>query len=93
MQYRAVHGTAVLFLQNDTGFAKWGPTPERVAELTAAFRPSTRTTSSDHVPLVPDPAPKPTPSNQDNSHHDNNNNNNSGGGGASSSPRDKMATV
>uniref|UniRef100_A0A3Q1JUZ8 PCIF1 WW domain-containing protein n=1 Tax=Anabas testudineus TaxID=64144 RepID=A0A3Q1JUZ8_ANATE len=38
MYYRAVHGTAVLFLQNDAGFSKWGPTPERLAELTAAYR-------------------------------------------------------
>uniref|UniRef100_A0A8D3A0Y4 mRNA (2'-O-methyladenosine-N(6)-)-methyltransferase n=1 Tax=Scophthalmus maximus TaxID=52904 RepID=A0A8D3A0Y4_SCOMX len=35
MYYRAVHGTALLFLQNDAGFAKWAPTPERLAELTA----------------------------------------------------------
>uniref|UniRef100_A0A8C2WNW3 mRNA (2'-O-methyladenosine-N(6)-)-methyltransferase n=1 Tax=Cyclopterus lumpus TaxID=8103 RepID=A0A8C2WNW3_CYCLU len=40
MYYRAVHGTAVLFLQNDAGFAKWAPTPERLAELMAAYRPS-----------------------------------------------------
>uniref|UniRef100_A0A8C6L937 mRNA (2'-O-methyladenosine-N(6)-)-methyltransferase n=1 Tax=Nothobranchius furzeri TaxID=105023 RepID=A0A8C6L937_NOTFU len=38
MYYRAVHGTAVLFLQNDAGFAKWAPTPERLAELTTASR-------------------------------------------------------
>uniref|UniRef100_A0A7N6A401 PCIF1 WW domain-containing protein n=1 Tax=Anabas testudineus TaxID=64144 RepID=A0A7N6A401_ANATE len=46
MYYRAVHGTAVLFLQNDAGFSKWGPTPERLAELTAAYRPSSSRTSS-----------------------------------------------
>uniref|UniRef100_A0A8D0ABQ0 mRNA (2'-O-methyladenosine-N(6)-)-methyltransferase n=1 Tax=Sander lucioperca TaxID=283035 RepID=A0A8D0ABQ0_SANLU len=40
MYYRAVHGTAVLFLQNDAGFVKWAPTTERLAELTAAYRPS-----------------------------------------------------
>uniref|UniRef100_A0A4W6FHR9 mRNA (2'-O-methyladenosine-N(6)-)-methyltransferase n=1 Tax=Lates calcarifer TaxID=8187 RepID=A0A4W6FHR9_LATCA len=44
--YRAVHGTAVLFLQNDAGFAKWAPTPERLAELTAAYRPASSRTSS-----------------------------------------------
>uniref|UniRef100_A0A8C4GXW1 mRNA (2'-O-methyladenosine-N(6)-)-methyltransferase n=1 Tax=Dicentrarchus labrax TaxID=13489 RepID=A0A8C4GXW1_DICLA len=55
MYYRAVHGTAVLFLQNDAGFAKWAPTPERLAELTAAYRPS---------PPAPPPCPllaPPTP--------------------------------
>uniref|UniRef100_A0A671V4D8 mRNA (2'-O-methyladenosine-N(6)-)-methyltransferase n=1 Tax=Sparus aurata TaxID=8175 RepID=A0A671V4D8_SPAAU len=46
MYYRAVHGTAVLFLQNDAGFAKWAPTPERLAELTAAYRPSPSTPST-----------------------------------------------
>uniref|UniRef100_A0A3Q0S7H3 mRNA (2'-O-methyladenosine-N(6)-)-methyltransferase n=1 Tax=Amphilophus citrinellus TaxID=61819 RepID=A0A3Q0S7H3_AMPCI len=46
MYYRAVHGTAVLFLQNDAGFAKWAPTPERLAELMAAYRPSSSRTSS-----------------------------------------------
>uniref|UniRef100_A0A3B5MHG6 WW domain-containing protein n=1 Tax=Xiphophorus couchianus TaxID=32473 RepID=A0A3B5MHG6_9TELE len=46
MYYRAVHGTAVLFLQNDAGFGKWAPTPERLAELTAAYRPSLSRTSS-----------------------------------------------
>uniref|UniRef100_A0A665X9V6 mRNA (2'-O-methyladenosine-N(6)-)-methyltransferase n=1 Tax=Echeneis naucrates TaxID=173247 RepID=A0A665X9V6_ECHNA len=46
MYYRAVHGTAVLFLQNDAGFAKWAPTPERMAELMAAYRPASSRTSS-----------------------------------------------
>ncbi|EHB05310.1 Phosphorylated CTD-interacting factor 1 [Heterocephalus glaber] len=36
MHYKAVHNTAVLFLQNDPGFAKWGPTPERLQELNTA---------------------------------------------------------
>ena len=34
---RAVHGTLIIFLQNDAGFAKWGPTPERVKELQKAY--------------------------------------------------------
>ncbi|ELW48241.1 Phosphorylated CTD-interacting factor 1 [Tupaia chinensis] len=42
MHYKAVHNTAVLFLQNDPGFAKWGPTPERLQELSAAYRQSGR---------------------------------------------------
>uniref|UniRef100_A0A7N8Y0L4 mRNA (2'-O-methyladenosine-N(6)-)-methyltransferase n=1 Tax=Mastacembelus armatus TaxID=205130 RepID=A0A7N8Y0L4_9TELE len=53
MYYRAVHGTAVLFLQNDAGFAKWSPTPERLAELTAAYRPSSSRTSSLSSPALP----------------------------------------
>ncbi|XP_074262692.1 mRNA (2'-O-methyladenosine-N(6)-)-methyltransferase isoform X1 [Saimiri boliviensis] len=46
MHYKAVHNTAVLFLQNDPGFAKWGPTPERLQELSTAYRQSGRSHSS-----------------------------------------------
>ncbi|XP_039632543.1 mRNA (2'-O-methyladenosine-N(6)-)-methyltransferase [Polypterus senegalus] len=46
MYYKAVHGTAVIFLQNSAGFAKWPPTPERIQELMAAYRVSGRTLSS-----------------------------------------------
>ncbi|EHH65281.1 Phosphorylated CTD-interacting factor 1 [Macaca fascicularis] len=46
MHYKAVHNTAVLFLQNDPGFAKWVPTPERLQELSAAYRQSGRSHSS-----------------------------------------------
>lgn len=108
MYYRAVHGTAVLFLQNDAGFAKWAPTPERLAELTAAYRASSTRISSLSSPgpahISPgdrDSAPKTSDRTQSNvlspSGHDddNNNNNNSSGdsGSSSSSPRDKVSTV
>ncbi|XP_068508419.1 mRNA (2'-O-methyladenosine-N(6)-)-methyltransferase isoform X3 [Syngnathus scovelli] len=57
MYYRAVHGTAVLFLQNAAGFAKWPPTPERLAELTASYRPSRSTPAAGPPPLAsPGPA-------------------------------------
>lgn len=46
MHYKAVHNTAVLFLQNDPGFAKWGPTAERLQELIAAYRQSGRSHGS-----------------------------------------------
>ncbi|XP_064429345.1 mRNA (2'-O-methyladenosine-N(6)-)-methyltransferase isoform X3 [Mirounga angustirostris] len=46
MHYKAVHNTAVLFLQNDPGFAKWGPTPERLQELSTAYRQSGRSHGS-----------------------------------------------
>lgn len=108
MYYRAVHGTAVLFLQNDAGFAKWAPTPERLAELTAAYRASSTRISSLSSPgpahISPgdrDSAPKTSDRTQSNvlspGGHDNNNNNNSSGGdsgsSSSSSPRDKASTV
>uniref|UniRef100_A0A669EX09 mRNA (2'-O-methyladenosine-N(6)-)-methyltransferase n=1 Tax=Oreochromis niloticus TaxID=8128 RepID=A0A669EX09_ORENI len=106
MYYRAVHGTAVLFLQNDAGFVKWAPTPERLAELTAAYRASSTRTSSLSSPgpahISPgdrDSAPKTSDRTQSSvlspGGHDNNNNNSSGdsGSGSSSSPRDKVSTV
>ncbi|XP_002730979.1 mRNA (2'-O-methyladenosine-N(6)-)-methyltransferase [Saccoglossus kowalevskii] len=39
LYYRAVHGTLAFFLQNDAGFEKWGPTPDRVKALLDAFIP------------------------------------------------------
>ncbi|KAM8867279.1 mRNA (2'-O-methyladenosine-N(6)-)-methyltransferase [Synchiropus picturatus] len=93
MSYRAVHGTAVLFLQNDAGFAKWTPSPERVSELLAAYRlpsprPSSMTSpgsapSADSAPRAPDRTPSGVMST---GNHDNNNNN-------SSSLQEKMAVV
>ncbi|XP_051932030.1 mRNA (2'-O-methyladenosine-N(6)-)-methyltransferase isoform X1 [Hippocampus zosterae] len=60
MYYRAVHGTAVLFLQNAAGFAKWAPTPERLAELTASYRPSRSAPAAGAPPLAsPGPAHPP----------------------------------
>uniref|UniRef100_A0A3Q3X5G7 mRNA (2'-O-methyladenosine-N(6)-)-methyltransferase n=1 Tax=Mola mola TaxID=94237 RepID=A0A3Q3X5G7_MOLML len=94
MHYRAVHGTAVLFLQNDAGFAKWAPTPQRLSELTAAYRPSSLSSPGPaHIsPGDRDSAPKVTDRPQSNmmspSGHDSNNNSSSSG-----SPREKMAAV
>ncbi|KAH3775981.1 mRNA (2'-O-methyladenosine-N(6)-)-methyltransferase-like [Dreissena polymorpha] len=39
MHHKAAHGTLVVFLQNDAGFDKWGPTTERVKELLIAAKP------------------------------------------------------
>ncbi len=36
---KSIHGTLVVFLQNDAGYVKWGPTPERIKELMLAYRP------------------------------------------------------
>uniref|UniRef100_A0A8K9X5J1 mRNA (2'-O-methyladenosine-N(6)-)-methyltransferase n=1 Tax=Oncorhynchus mykiss TaxID=8022 RepID=A0A8K9X5J1_ONCMY len=46
MYYKAVHGTVIIFLQNDAGFTKWEPTPERIQELLAAYQVSQRTLGS-----------------------------------------------
>ncbi|KAK8722026.1 hypothetical protein OTU49_012441 [Cherax quadricarinatus] len=33
------HGTVAVWLQNDAGFSRWGPTPDKVDALLEAFRP------------------------------------------------------
>uniref|UniRef100_A0A673XIQ7 mRNA (2'-O-methyladenosine-N(6)-)-methyltransferase n=1 Tax=Salmo trutta TaxID=8032 RepID=A0A673XIQ7_SALTR len=61
MYYKAVHGTAVIFLQNDAGFTKWEPTPERIQELLAAYQVSQRAlgspvpSSTSSAPTMPSP--------------------------------------
>ncbi|XP_067856842.1 mRNA (2'-O-methyladenosine-N(6)-)-methyltransferase isoform X1 [Heptranchias perlo] len=44
--YKAVHATALIFLQNDAGFAKWEPVQERVQELQAAYKMTGKSSSS-----------------------------------------------
>ncbi|XP_067101254.1 mRNA (2'-O-methyladenosine-N(6)-)-methyltransferase [Osmerus mordax] len=65
MYYKAVHGTAVLFLQNAAGFAKWEPTAERIQEFLAAYQVSGRTMSSpgpsSSTPTTPSQASTGTP--------------------------------
>lgn len=101
MYYRAVHGTAVLFLQNDAGFSKWAPTAERLAELLAAYRPSSSRTSSLSSPGPAhitqgdtDSVPKASDRTQSGvmspGGHDDNNNDS---GSSSSGPQDKMAAL
>nr|XP_023652355.1 phosphorylated CTD-interacting factor 1 isoform X1 [Paramormyrops kingsleyae]XP_023652356.1 phosphorylated CTD-interacting factor 1 isoform X1 [Paramormyrops kingsleyae] len=46
LYYKAVHSTAIIFLQNAAGFAKWEPTAERIQELQAAYRVSGRSLAS-----------------------------------------------
>uniref|UniRef100_A0A1B6D634 PCIF1 WW domain-containing protein n=1 Tax=Clastoptera arizonana TaxID=38151 RepID=A0A1B6D634_9HEMI len=39
LNVRSSHGTLVVWLQNNLGYQKWGPTEERVEALLEAFRP------------------------------------------------------
>ncbi|KAH9638658.1 hypothetical protein HF086_013930 [Spodoptera exigua] len=56
-------GTVVVWLQNAAGFARWGPTEDRVEALLDAWRP--RAKLRDAPPAAPqsepEPAPPPTP--------------------------------
>lgn len=36
---KCIHGTMVVWLQNNSGFTRWGPTESRVDALLEAFRP------------------------------------------------------
>ena len=35
---RSVNGTIIVWLQNDAGFQRWGPTEDRVEQLLESFR-------------------------------------------------------
>ncbi|XP_067001786.2 mRNA (2'-O-methyladenosine-N(6)-)-methyltransferase [Anabrus simplex] len=39
LNVRSAHGTLVVWLQNNAGYQRWGPTEERVEALLEAFRP------------------------------------------------------
>ncbi|XP_074645093.1 mRNA (2'-O-methyladenosine-N(6)-)-methyltransferase-like [Tubulanus polymorphus] len=39
---KAMHGTLIIFLQNEAGLSKWEPTADRLHELRLAFRPKDR---------------------------------------------------
>lgn len=53
---RAAHGTVIVWLQNEAGFQKWGPTDERVDALLEAYRPG-RERERDRQDLLSPPRP------------------------------------
>nr|CAG4647720.1 EOG090X02BU [Moina brachiata] len=53
---RAAHGTVIVWLQNEAGFQKWGPTEERVDALLDAYRPG-RERERDRQELLSPPRP------------------------------------
>lgn len=53
MNIRSSHGTLVVFLQNDGGFEKWGPTPERLSELALSFQAAKRSAESNQAASKP----------------------------------------
>ena len=36
---RSVNGTMIVWLQNDAGYQRWGPTEDKVEQLLESFRP------------------------------------------------------
>ena len=68
---KSSHNTLVFFVQNDAGFLRWGPTPDRLEALSDAFKPgqgegilllasatSSATSSKDLSLLSPPPTPQ-----------------------------------
>nr|CAG4646088.1 EOG090X02BU [Macrothrix elegans] len=53
---RAAHGTVIVWLQNEAGYHKWGPTDERVDALLEAYRPG-RERERDRQELLSPPRP------------------------------------
>ena len=39
MNVRSVNATVIVWLQNDAGYQRWGPTEDRVEQLLESFRP------------------------------------------------------
>ncbi|XP_054164741.1 mRNA (2'-O-methyladenosine-N(6)-)-methyltransferase-like [Oppia nitens] len=63
LNVKSAHGTLIVFLQNDSGFLKWGPTPERVDELIEAYKCG----RDKDIPIL---SPPPTPINNQKSESD-----------------------
>nr|CAG4639841.1 EOG090X02BU [Daphnia pulex] len=57
---RAAHGTVIVWLQNEAGYQKWGPTDERVDALLEAYRPG-RERERDRQELLSPPRPNQPP--------------------------------
>jgi hypothetical protein len=69
LNVRSAHGTLVVWLQNNAGYQRWGPTDDRVEALLEAFRPG-RERERDRQELlspqrnnagdaIPNPVPNP----------------------------------
>ena len=66
---RSAHGTLVVWLQNNAGYQRWGPTDDRVEALLEAFRPGRERERDRQELLSPQrnnagdaiPAPVPNP--------------------------------
>lgn len=56
---KSVHGTMVVWLQNNAGFSRWNPTDSRVEALLEAFRPG-RERERDKIPQAEPTNSQPT---------------------------------
>uniref|UniRef100_A0A1Q3EZD0 Putative host cell transcription factor hcfc1 n=1 Tax=Culex tarsalis TaxID=7177 RepID=A0A1Q3EZD0_CULTA len=51
VNFKSIHGTMVVWLQNNAGFQRWGPTEARVDALLEAFRPGRERERDKVVPV------------------------------------------
>ncbi|GIY13176.1 phosphorylated CTD-interacting factor 1, partial [Caerostris extrusa] len=61
--HRSNYGTLVYFLQNDAGYARWGPTTERIEALLDAFKLGKDKEREQNLLAVATPAMQHGPSN------------------------------
>merc|ERR1712004_847962 len=57
---RSINATVVVWLQNDAGYQRWGPTEDRVEQLLESFRPG-RERERDKAQLLSPTHPASTP--------------------------------
>lgn len=58
LSLKSSHPTLVVFLQNDAGFLRWGPTPDRVEAFLEAYKPGKEIPKEKELSLL---SPPPTP--------------------------------
>lgn len=48
---KSIHGTMVVWLQNNAGFSRWGPTENRVEQFLEAYRPGRERERDKNIPI------------------------------------------
>lgn len=60
LNIKSSHPTLVVMVQNDAGFLRWGPTPDRVEALIDSFKPGKEVAKEKELSIL---SPPPTPQN------------------------------
>jgi phosphorylated CTD-interacting factor 1 len=55
---KSPHPTLIVFLQNDAGFLRWGPTPNRIDAFIESYKPGKEASKEKELALL---SPPPTP--------------------------------
>ncbi|KAI1297205.1 hypothetical protein HDE_04734 [Halotydeus destructor] len=62
LSIKSPHATLVIFLQNDSGFLRWGPTPDRIDALAESFKLGREVLKEKELSLLSPPLTPNTPS-------------------------------